>query len=43
MIPIYKGGDHIDLNTYKTNMIVNMLTKLHGAMMEIEVSDYMET
>ena len=41
--PIHKGGDPMDPNTYRTIMIGHTLAKLYGAVMEAELSDYMET
>ena len=43
MAPIHKGGDPMDLNTYRIIMISHMLTKLYGAMTEAALNDYMET
>ena len=43
MAPIHKGGDPMDPNTYRTIMIGHTLAKLYGAVMEAELSDYMET
>ena len=33
----------MDPNTYRTHMIGHMATKLYGAIMEVELNDYMET
>ena len=33
----------MDPNTYRTHMIGHMATKLYGAIMEVELSDYIET
>ena len=41
--PIYRGGNPMDPNTYRTIMIGHTLAKLYGAVTEVEINDYMET
>ena len=40
---VHKGGDPIDLNTYRTIMISHMPVKLYGEVMETWLCDYIET